>query len=313
MNTAWIREQLIVFIKSLAMGSVNAIPGVSGGTIAMITGLFERLINSVKSFDLTAIQLLLKGKIREFIRHTDLIFMTNVVLGNIVAIASLAKLFEILFRDYPVYTWAYFFGLVFASIFFLGKTIKKWQVGYLIAFLAGTLVAVYISVAVPAMENTNLLYLMLCGAVAICCKVMPGTSGAFVLILMGNYQLIMIDAVNHLRLDILLPFIVGAGMGLIPFSHFLSWLLKRFHNPTIAVLTGFILGSLGALWPWKKPILEIFGKKEVITGFTWNLPQLNAEFFLAFGWCILGLITVYLVELLANKCVKPKKVKNRKH
>ena len=237
MKNTWLKGQGIVFIKSLAMGAVNAIPGVSGGTIAMITGIFERIINSLKSFDITALKLLLKGKFREFARHTDLIFLVNVVFGNLVAIVSLAKLFEILFRDYPIYIWAYFFGLVFASVFLLGKTVTKWNWNTVAVFIIGTAVAVYISIATPGTENDNFWYLMLCGAIAICCKILPGTSGAFVLLLMGNYHLVMIDAVNHLRFEILIPFIAGAIIGLIPFSHFLSWLLRRFHDSTTALLT----------------------------------------------------------------------------
>ena len=298
-NQTWTREQLIVFIKSLAMGAVNAIPGVSGGTIAMITGIFERIINSLKSFDISAIKMLLKGNFRKFAQHTDLFFLINVVVGNVVAIVSLAKLFEILFRDYPTYIWAYFFGLVFASVFFLGKTIR-WRIRDVAFFILGTTVAACISIATPAIENENFLYLMLCGAIAICCKILPGTSGAFVLILMGNYRLIMVDSINYLRFDILIPFIVGAIVGIVPFSHFLSWLLKRFRNPTTAILTGFILGSLGTLWPWKKSITEIFGSKEVVTGFEWNLPQMNAEFWIAGAYCILGILTIYLIELLAK-------------
>jgi len=281
------------------MGAVNAIPGVSGGTIAMITGIFERIINSLKSFDISAIKMLLKGNFRKFAQHTDLFFLINVVVGNVVAIVSLAKLFEILFRDYPTYIWAYFFGLVFASVFFLGKTIR-WRIRDVAFFILGTTVAACISIATPAIENENFLYLMLCGAIAICCKILPGTSGAFVLILMGNYRLIMVDSINYLRFDILIPFIVGAIVGIVPFSHFLSWLLKRFRNPTTAILTGFILGSLGTLWPWKKSITEIFGSKEVVTGFEWNLPQMNAEFWIAGAYCILGILTIYLIELLAK-------------
>ena len=296
-----VKEQLFIFIKSIAMGTVTVIPGVSSGTIAMITGIFERLINSIKSFNLTAVRILLKGNFREFAQYTDLIFIVTVIFGNIVAIISLAKLLEILFRDYPVYIWAYFFGLVFASVLFLGKTIKKWQAQHIVFFIVGVIFAVLISIATPAIENDSLWYLMLCGAVAICCTILPGTSGAFVLLLMGNYQLIMIDSINHARFEILIPVVIGAVAGLIPFSHFLSWLLKRFHDLTIAILTGFILGSLRTLWPWKKSITETFGEKEITIGFEWNLPQVNTEFIIALAYCILGLFTIYLIEMLARK------------
>jgi len=296
-----LKEQIIIFIKALAMGSVNAIPGVSGGTIAIITGVFERIINSIKSFDLVAIKLLFKGKFREFEKHTDFIFLLNILFGNIIAIISLAKLFEILFRDYPVFIWAYFFGLVFASVFVLAKTVKKWNIRSIVLFTVGTAIAVYISIATPGVENDSLWYLMLCGAIAICCKILPGTSGAFILLLLGNYQLVMIDAVNYYRWEILIPFILGAVIGLLPFSHFLSWLLKKFQYQTVAILSGFILGSLGTLWPWKKIRTEQFGNKLVTVGFEWNLPQMNLEFFIATVLCILGILTIYFLELLAKK------------
>jgi putative membrane protein len=130
---------------------------------------------------------------------------------------------------------------------------------------------------------------------------LPGTSGAFVMLLMGNYHLVFIKAINEMRFDILLPVGIGIVAGLVPFSHFLSWLLKNFRDATIALLTGFILGSLGTLWPWKKTIKETFGAKEVITGFEWNLPQMNAEFAIALALCILGIFTIYSIEIIANR------------
>ena len=304
----FLKEQTTVFVKSLAMGAVNAIPGVSGGTIAMITGIFERIINSLKSFDLAALRLLLAFKVRDFMRHTDCVFLGNVILGNLVAIVSLAKLFAVLFEKHEVLMWAYFFGLVFASVFFLGKTVAKWNIANAVAFAAGTLVAAFIAIATPGVENANFLYLMLCGAIAICCKVLPGTSGAFVLLLMGNYHLVMIEAINHARVEILAPFILGSIIGLLPFSHFLSWLLKRFHDTTTALLSGFILGSLGTLWPWKETIKETLVRrgveKELITGFKWHLPQMDAGFAFAATLCVLGVLTILLVEWLAVKTAK---------
>ncbi|MDR3002398.1 MAG: DUF368 domain-containing protein [Fibromonadaceae bacterium] len=300
MSAVWIKEQLSVFAKGLTMGAVNAIPGISGGTIAMITGIFERIVNSLKSFDLTALKLLLKGKFREFARHVDLIFICNIMFAHVIAIVSLAKIFAFLFRDYPHYIWAYFFGLVFASVFFLGKTIKKWSISSVVYFLIGTSIATYISIATPGVENDSVWYLMLCGAIAICCKVLPGTSGAFVLILMGNYELIVIDSINNWRFEILVP--VGIGViAIFPFSRFLSWMLKRFHNSAISLLTGFILGSLLTLWPWKKSIVEIFGEKEKTIGYEWFLPQLSVEFVTALALCISGVLTIYLIEILAGK------------
>ncbi|MDR2927554.1 MAG: DUF368 domain-containing protein [Cytophagaceae bacterium] len=295
-----VKELAVIFIKGIAMGSANVIPGVSGGTIALITGIFERLINALKSFDITALRLLFKGKFSKFASHIDLQFLVALFVGVGVAVISLARLFEVLFKDYPVYIWSFFFGLVLASVFFVGKTVQKWHAGSVASFVAGTIIAIFISIATPASENANIWYLLLCGVVAICSMILPGLSGSFVLLLMGNYQLVMIDAINQLRLDVLIPIAIGAVAGLLAFSHFLSWLLKRFPDSTIALLTGFILGSLGILYPWKTSLTETFGTKEKIVGYEWHLPEISAEFFWALTFCILGIITICVTETLAK-------------
>jgi putative membrane protein len=283
------------------MGTANVIPGVSGGTIALITGVFERLINALKSFDLYAIKMIFKGHFREFARHVDLAFLISLFLGVGVAIISFAKIFEILFRDYPVYIWAFFIGLVLASVYFVGKTVKRWYTGSVLTFIAGTAIAIFISIATPGTENDNLFYLLLCGVVAICSMILPGLSGSFVLLLMGNYQLVVIDAINNWRFDVIIPIAIGAIAGLLAFSHLLSLTLKRFPDSTIAMLTGFILGSLGVLWPWKTSIVETFGETVKTTGYQWHLPQINMEFAIALICFISGILIIYITEMIAKK------------
>lgn len=292
---------LKIAIKGAAMGAANVIPGVSGGTIALITGIFERLINAIKSFNGKAIQLLLKGEFKALAKHIDLSFLIALFTGIGIAIISLARLFEYLFINYPIYIWAYFFGLVMASIYFVGKTVNNWSVSSILSLLIGTAIAVSISVLTPASENDSFLYLLLCGVIAICSMILPGLSGSFVLILLGNYQLVMIDAVNNLSIKTLLPVAIGAGVGLIAFSHFLSWLLKKFHNQTIALLTGFITGSLGILWPWKTAVTQQFGEKVKTVDFDYNLPEMNGEFYFALLFIILGIASITITELLATK------------
>ncbi len=287
--------------KGMAMGAANVIPGVSGGTIALITGIFERLIDAIKSFDLKAINLLLKGKFKEFAQHIDLWFLVSVFLGVGVAIVSLARLFKFLFENYPVYIWAFFFGLVLASVYFVGKSVQKWSLSSIISFIIGSAVAIAISVLTPASENSSLIYLFICGIVAICSMIIPGLSGSFVLILMGNYQLVMINAVSEFNMKVLLPVAAGAGLGLIGFSHFLSWLLKKYHNQTIAMLTGFVLGSLGILWPWKETITQTFGEKVKTIGYDWFIPKADSEFFIAVVFIILGIASIWLTETLGSK------------
>jgi putative membrane protein len=245
------REYFGLFLKGIGMGAANVIPGVSGGTIALITGIFEKLIHSIKSFDLKALKLLLGGKFKEFAAHINLNYLIAVFLGIGVSIITIAKLFGFLFVNYPVYIWAYFFGLILASVFFVGRTIDKWSIGVIVMFVVGTVIAILLSVLSPAKENEAIYYLVICGVVAACSMILPGLSGSFVLILLGNYQLVMIDAINNREVGILIPVVIGAGFGLIAFSHFLSWIFKKYKDLTIAVLSGFILGSLGILWPWK--------------------------------------------------------------
>ncbi len=287
--------------KGMAMGAANVIPGVSGGTIALITGIFERLIDAIKSFDLKAINLLLKGKFKEFAQHIDLWFLVSVFLGVGVAIVSLARLFKFLFENYPVYIWAFFFGLVLASVYFVGKSVQKWNLSSIISFIIGSAIAIAISVLTPASENSSMIYLFICGIVAICSMIIPGLSGSFVLILMGNYQLVMINAVSEFNMKVLLPVAAGAGLGLIGFSHFLSWLLKKYHNQTIAMLTGFVLGSLGILWPWKETITQTFGEKVKTIGYDWFIPKADSEFFIAVVFIILGIASIWLTETLGSK------------
>lgn len=296
-----IKEYLGFTLKGIAMGVANVIPGVSGGTIALITGIFERLINAIKSFNLQAIKLLFTGKFKAFAKHLDLGFLFSVFLGVAIAILSIARLFEYLFENYPVYIWSFFFGLVLASVYFVGKQVKKWALTSIIAFAIGTTVAVLISVITPATENEAIWYVAICGVIAACSMILPGLSGSFVLILMGNYQLIMIDAVNKLRLEILLPTVIGAGVGILGFSHLLSWVFKKFRDQTISLLTGFILGSLGILWPWKELLTKTFGDKTEVVGYHWFLPEINAEFFIAFAVAIFGVICIWLMEHFAAK------------
>ncbi|WP_075589989.1 DUF368 domain-containing protein [Labilibacter marinus] len=287
--------------KGMAMGAANVIPGVSGGTIALITGVFERLIDAIKSFNLKAIKLLFTGKFKEFVEYIDLWFLVSLFLGVGIAVVSLARLFKYLFETYPVYIWAFFFGLVLASIYFVGKTVGKWNIASITTFIVGTIVAVAVSVLTPASENASSLYLFICGIIAICSMIIPGLSGSFVLILLGNYQLVMINAVSELNIKILLPVAAGAGIGLVGFSHFLSWLLKKYHDQTIAMLTGFIMGSLGILWPWKETITRTFGEKVKTVGYEWFLPSVNTEFFIAVVFIVLGMAAIWVTESLGSK------------
>jgi putative membrane protein len=290
------KEYIVYFVKGVAVGVANIIPGVSGGTIALITGIFERLINAIKSFDLKALRLLLKGSWKEFAAKTDLYFLTALFFGVVIAIVSLARIFNFLFLSYPVYIWSFFFGLIVASVYFVGKTVEKWRVAVYISFVLGTAVALSFTFLTPAFENNSFLYLVLCGVVAACSMILPGFSGSFVLILMGNYQLVAIEAINNLDLAILFPVLIGAVGGLIAFSHLLSWVFKSYKDQAISLLTGFILGSLGVIWPWKTAIEQSFGDKIKVIGYDYFLPQVNFEFFIAVIIMVAGIASIWWME-----------------
>ena len=306
------KENIANFFKGFAIGAANVIPGVSGGTIALITGIFERLINSIKSFDLEALRLLLKGKFKEFARHTDLVFLIWITIGAVVSIFSFAKLLDFLFTNYPIFIWSYFFGLIGASVYYVGKTIDKITTGVVIAFVVGLAIAIGVTMIHPTHSNDNPFYVFLCGVVSITSMILPGLSGSYVLILMGNYHLIVIEAINNLDLSILIPFALGAAVGIIAFAHVLAWLYKRYKDQTIALLTGFILGSLSILWPWKYSYdinhnlipADKFGKllsDSEAFFYKAYFPHLDMNFVIALLIAAAGALTLVLIERAANK------------
>lgn len=286
------------------MGAANVIPGVSGGTIALITGIYEELIESVKSFDLTAIQKLLKLDVKGFWEHINGTFLAMIFGGIAVSIVSLAKILEVLLEDptYEKWVMAFFFGLILLSVYFVGKTVQNWNAATIFSFVIGTGLAVFLALMVPSNPNDSLIYLMICGVVAMCSMILPGLSGSFVLIILGNYELIMVKAVSNFDLGILIPVAIGAGLGLLAFSRLLSWVFKNYKDITIATLTGFVLGSLLVIWPWKQAHMETFTResgevKEVITGYTWQLPDMGlSETWIAFVLIILGGVAIWAME-----------------
>jgi len=304
------KEIISWFAKGFGIGAANVIPGVSGGTIALITGIFERLIDALKSFNLKALKLLFKLNFKEFTKQTDLKFLFFVFLGVAVSIFTLAGLLEYLFNNFPVYVWAFFFGLILASVYFVGKTVDKYSLPVIIAFIIGTGLAVWISLMNPATENESFWFLIICGVIAIISMILPGLSGSFVLILLGNYTLIL-HSVNTLNFNVLLPVIIGVVIGLPAFSNILSWVYKKFKNQTIASLTGFIFGSLMILWPWKNEEyligtngLEVLNKEgeKIISGYQRYIPEnIDTEVLLSIAFFLTGILSLWIVERIAAK------------
>jgi len=285
------------------MGIANVIPGVSGGTIALITGIYEDLINSLKSFDKKALNLIISIDIKGFIKHTNLYFLLAIFGGSIVSVFSIASLFKYLFIHYPILIWAFFFGLIIASIYFVGKRITEWNTSTIFSLTLGAIIAISLSFITPASENDNLFFVFICGIIGISGMMLPGLSGSFILILMGNYELLMVTAVTELNIILLSIFFIGSAFGLISFSHILSWVFKNYKNQTLALLTGFILGSLSVIWPWKEVAESIIikGKEKIIT-YNWYFPnELDTETILAILLILAGILSVYSLENFAEQ------------
>ncbi len=301
-------EYIAIFFKGFLMGAANVIPGVSGGTIAFITGIYERLIEALKSCDAQALKHLLKVNIGAFWKHTDMSFIVALGSGMVAGVLILANVLEKAFTTEPVLVGAFFFGLILASIFSVGKLVNRWGSSEVILGLFGLALAVSLAFVNPAAESSNPFYLGLCGVAAMCSMIIPGISGSFILILMGNYKLIMLEAVNNLRelnlaesLPIIIPVGVGAVLGLILLSRFLSWLFKTYHNTAIALITGFVAGSLAMIWPWKEAVYSKSLPDKIIS---WNrsMPNFsNQETWIAL-LCLAGGITIiFAMEKLAVK------------
>jgi len=288
-------------LKGALMGAANVIPGVSGGTMALLTGIFEKLINTIKSFDAKAVKLACTFKFKELIAHIDFNFLSAIGIGVVASILTFARVLEYLFEHQALYVWAFFFGLILASVYFVGKKISQRSVSVVVLFVLGTVIAASIAFMEPAEENASIPYLLVCGAIAMCSMILPGLSGSYVLLLMGNYRLVMIDAVNSFDLGILIPVGIGAVAGLAAFARLLSWIFKKYHNQTLALLTGFIFGSLSILWPWKSELTETFGEKVKVIGYDYALPGLNGESGLAILIMLAGIGIIALTETLAGK------------
>lgn len=297
--------QIALFMKGLAMGAANVIPGVSGGTIALITGIYERLINAIKQCDLTALKLALSGKLSEAWKHIDGTWLTLLLGGVAVSIVTLARLFEFLLEHHEQFTMAFFFGLILLSIVYVARGVQRWSASTAISLLVGTAIAIAIATLAPASENDAMVYVFLCGVIAISSMILPGLSGSFVLILMGNYALVL-GAVSSFTLSILIPLALGCAFGLIVFSHALSWVFKRYADQTLALMTGFVIGSLVVIWPWKQAVIELVereGKppREVIASYEWFLPSMqNAETWIAIGLMVVGAACIALMERFAG-------------
>ncbi len=269
-------DKILLFIKGLAMGAANKVPGVSGGIVAFVVGFYEEFIYSLRKINLKAFKLILGGRFRSFYRYVNGPFLSLLILGMLFSYFSVSKLLDYFLERKELFVWSAFFGMIIGSIYFISKDYEHWNRKTVPAGILGLVIGVSISFLSPARENDNLLFIFFCGIISVSGMTLPGLSGSFILILLGNYVLLLVDSVNALydtfaellrgdisfikdrerlrTLTILGVFTAGSATGLVTLSHLLGYVLKHFKHLTTAVIIGFITGSLGVVWPWKRTI-----------------------------------------------------------
>ncbi|MDW3210969.1 MAG: DUF368 domain-containing protein [Reichenbachiella sp.] len=251
------RDYFLLFLKGIGMGSADVVPGVSGGTIAFITGIYEELLNSINSFDAEAFRLLFSFKLKEFWSKINGSFLLPLVSGILLSAVSLAKIITFLLDKHPIQIWSFFFGLIIISSISVAKEITKWNLVTALSCISGVLIAYVITVVTPSTTPNELWFVFISGAIAICAMILPGISGSFILLILGKYAFIM-SALKNLDTAVIAVFGSGCIIGLFTFSRLIAWFLKKFHNYAIALLAGFMIGSLNKIWPWKKAELFRF-------------------------------------------------------
>lgn len=332
------KQYAIITLKGIAMGASDAVPGVSGGTIAFISGIYEELITTISNVKLSLFKTWKNNGFKAFWKEANGAFLVALLSGILISFVSFMRLAKYLIEHHPILIWSFFFGLIIASLLYVGKQIKTWNLGAIVALIIGTLLAYFITTLPSLGSNESSLFLLFAGALAICAMILPGISGSFILVILGAYKTLS-DAIHDLDVKKLLIFIVGAVVGLLSFSRLLKWLFKNYENTTLAALTGFILGSLNKIWPWKET-LTVFsseeGKVQAFSEFsplgTLNIYQqqendfeslktaleksvspfhyseinnnINPQLGYAILFIVIGFLTIFILERIAVKKVK---------
>tara|TARA_R110001583_G_scaffold195352_1_gene372116 strand:+ start:3377 stop:4309 length:933 start_codon:yes stop_codon:yes gene_type:complete len=302
-------QYVVITLKGIAMGAADVVPGVSGGTIAFISGIYEELLTSISAVNLSTFKLLKSKGLSAAWNAINGNFLVALLLGIFISIISLSKLISFLLENEPILVWSFFFGLVLASILYIGKQISRWKVLTVLLLLIAAIFAYYITTLEPLVsENSSPLFLFLAGALAICAMILPGISGAFILVLLGAYKPVL-DAIHNKDFKLLVILASGAVVGLLTFSRVLKWLFDHYRNFTLAVLTGFIIGSLNKIWPWKRALtwrinshgVKVPFNEESILPFSFDGdPKLLVAILLA----IVGFVVIIALEKIANSTRK---------
>ncbi len=334
-STRTLTDKIFLILKGLGMGAANKVPGVSGGVVAFVAGFYEEFIYSLRKINTKAFKLLINGRFKSFYNYINGKFLGLLFFGMIVSFFSVSKILDYLIKYYELYIWSVFFGMIIGSIYYINKDFKEWNYKTYTVLILGIIVGVSISFLSPAKENDNLWFVFFCGIISVSGMTLPGFSGSFILILLGNYVLLLVDSVNALSdtffdifsgdfsfiynsqrlrmLQVLLVFTLGSVTGLVTFSHILSYILKHYKNITLSAIIGFIVGSLGVVWPWKHTIykladdgshvLDSTGTK-IVLNYERYIPQLNSETYYAIAYIFLGIVIVLALEYYGQKTRK---------
>jgi uncharacterized membrane protein len=331
-------DYLLLVLKGVGMGAANKVPGVSGGIVAFVGGFYEEFIHSLQRLNKNALELLFRGKIYLFIKYINGYFLAAILFGMLISFFTVSKVLDFLIIHYELNVWSTFFGMIIGSIYSISKRFEKWDWKSISYLIIGAIIGLTISFLDPAMENDALWFVFICGVISVSGMTLPGLSGSFILIILGNYVLLLIDSVNALydtlaniisfdfsfldnttrmrMLLVLIVFTIGSVTGMISFSHGMNHLLKKYKIQTIAVITGFIIGSLGVVWPWKETIFKTdelgrfvlsSSNNKTIQTYKRFIPEFNLETIVAIGYIIFGISLILLLEWYGIKNKKSTK------
>ena len=325
-------DKIYLFLKGLAMGAANKVPGVSGGTVSFVFGFYEELIYSFRRVNLKAFKLLFNGRFKSFYRYVNGQFLLLIMGGSIFSYFSISLVLDYFLKNYELYVWSWFFGMIIGSIYYIGKDFGDWNFKNILTLIIGASIGLGISFLTPATENDNLWFVFICGIIGVSGMTLPGLSGSFILILMGNYVLLLVDSVNELffvltnlisgnfevlsdpirirYLKIISVFTAGSAFGLVSISHVLGYVLKRWHQIVNAVIIGFITGSLGIVWPWKNTlylknneefVLDKKGNK-VVENYQRFIPDFSSsETWIAIFYIVFGIALILIIDYYGRK------------
>ncbi|MFD2824247.1 DUF368 domain-containing protein [Lacinutrix iliipiscaria] len=334
-STRTFSDKLFLVLKGLGMGAANKVPGVSGGVVAFVTGFYEEFIYSLQKVNTKAFKLLINGRFNSFFQYINGRFLSLLFFGMLISYFSVSKILDYLIEYYELYVWSVFFGMIVGSIYYISKDFKDWNYRTYLALFIGIVIGLSISFLDPAKENDNLWFVFFCGIISVSGMTLPGFSGSFILILLGNYVLLLVDSVNALydsfadmlqgdfsfiqdnervrMLKVLGVFTLGSATGLVTFSHVINYILKHYKSITLASIIGFIIGSLGVVWPWKKTIYKVSEEgvfildsagHQVVENYKRFIPEFNQETYLAIFFIIIGIAIVLALEIYGQKTRK---------